>query len=240
MLPRLTLALLVAVAVPGCLSYEYEHEIWLRVDGSGTVNLTGRPALFVAFKGIGRAEDPEGTVTRQAVRQAFEQSGLTVRRVTLTRRRGHQYLFISADFKDLAQLASTPAFRDLKLALRKEGDQLRLDGRWARPRGGTGVAPGDREGLMAVRFHLPSKIYEHRNAAEGVERGNILGWRQDVAAALDGGTLDIGALMDNRSILMSTVVLFVGSILLAVALLTLAFLVIARKGRQTLEQERSP
>ena len=57
---------MLAASFRGCLAYEYEHEFWLRIDGSGTVYVTGRPALWAAFKGLGRADDPEGTATREA------------------------------------------------------------------------------------------------------------------------------------------------------------------------------
>jgi hypothetical protein len=89
---------------------------------------------------------------------------------------------------------------------------------------------------MAVRFHLPSKVYGHRRAADGVERGNILGWRQDVAAALDGGRLEFGADMDERSILSSTVMLFAGAVVLAVVLLAAALWAAVRQGRKDLER----
>jgi hypothetical protein len=89
---------------------------------------------------------------------------------------------------------------------------------------------------MAVRFHLPSKIYSHRNAADGVERGNILGWRQEVGAALTGGRLEFGALMDERSILFSTVLLFAGAVALAVVLLVAGLWAAIRRGRRDLEQ----
>ena len=49
---RLALTLLAAAALRGCVAYEYEHEFWIRVDGSGTVNVTGRPELWTAFKGV--------------------------------------------------------------------------------------------------------------------------------------------------------------------------------------------
>ena len=52
------------------------------------------------------------------------------------------------------------------------------------------LVPGD----YRVRFHLPSRVYGHHNAADGVERGNILAWRQGVGAALDGGRLAIAAI----------------------------------------------
>jgi hypothetical protein len=238
MVPRLAVGLLLAITLPGCLTYEYEHEFWLRVDGSGTVNVTGRPALWTAFKGLGDPRDPEGTATKEAVRELFERSGLRVKRVTLTRRGGQPYLFVSADFTDLSRLSYTPAFPDLRVALHADEGRLRLEGRWQRPLDAPDVErtfPDDRQGLMAVRFHLPSKVYGHRNATDGVERGNILGWRQEVGAALDGRRLDLGAVMDERSILFSTVVLFAGAVILAVALLGLAFWAVVRRGRRDLE-----
>ena len=236
MLPRLAAALLLAAALRGCLTYEYEHEFWLRVDGSGTVNVTGRPALWTAFKGLGRPEDPEGTATMESARALFERSGLRVKRVTLTRRRGQSYLFVSADFADVGRLSYTPAFPDLRLSLWREGGRLQLEGSWQRPLDTPEIGGRDRDGLMAVRFHLPSKVYSHRNAAEGVERGNILAWRQDTAAALDGGRLDLGAEMDERSILVSTVLLFAGAVVLAVLLLALGLWAIVRRGRRDLQR----
>ncbi len=223
---RLALTLLAALALRGCVAYEYEHEFWIRVDGSGTVNVTGRPELWTAFKGMAVPEEEDAA--RAAARQVFEASGLRVRRVTITSRGGRSYLFVSADFDDVNRLAGTLAFPDLRLALHPEGERLRLDGTWSPPPAPRG-APAD-DGQLAVRFHLPSKIYEHRNAMEGVERGNIVGWRQDVRAALAGGRLDVGALIDRRSILVSTIGLFAVSIAVALAMLAGLILWVRRRG----------
>jgi hypothetical protein len=222
---RLALTLLAAAALRGCVAYEYEHEVWIRVDGSGTVNVTGRPELWTAFKGIALPADEDAA--RDAARRLFEASGLRVRRVTITRRGGRPYLLVSADFPDVNRLGGTAAFPDLRLALRPDGERLRLEGTWTLPpsRG----APAD-DGQMAVRFHLPSKVYEHRNAMDGVERGNIVGWRQDVRAALAGGTLDVGALIDRRSILVSTVGLFAAAIVLALSILAGLIVWVRRRG----------
>lgn len=235
MVPRLAVGLLLVFNLSGCLTYEYEHEFWLRVDGSGAVNVTGRPALWTALKAVGDPEDPDATATKEAVRELFERSGLRVKRVTLTRRGGQPYLFISAEFSDLSRLSYTPAFPDLRVALRGEEGRLHLEGRWQRPLDAPDIGGRDREGLMAVRFHLPSKVYGHRNAVDGVERGNILGWRQEVGAALDGERLDFGAVMGERSILFSTVVLFAGAVILAVILLALTLWAVIRRGRRDLE-----
>ncbi len=229
--PLAALLLLVAFEQT-CVVYEYEHEIWFRVGGAGSVNVTGRPALWTAFKGVGSAADPDGSVTREALRELFERSGLRVTRVTLTHRGGRPYLFVGADFDDVNKLAGTPAFPDLQLHVTPEGERLRLTGTWARPATAPDVGPRDHDGLMAVRFHLPAKVFEHRNAFAGVERGNIVSWRQEVAVARDGGRLEFGALMDRRSILGSTVMLFVGAIALALLLLGLGLYAALRQGRR--------
>lgn len=232
MMPRVGLALLTAIALRGCIHYEFEHEFWLHVDGSGTVNVTGRPGLWTAFKSLPLDErDPEAM--KRAVRALFETSGLQVRRVTVVRRRGHRYLFVAADFKDVNRISYTPAFPDLRVGLRHEAGLLQLDGSWQRPLEAL-AGESDGQGLVAVRFHLPSKVYSHRNAAEGIERGNILAWREDTAAALDGGRLELGADMDERSILFSTVMLFAGAVVLAVLLLAGALWAVVRRGRRDL------
>jgi hypothetical protein len=236
MLSRLAAALLLAASLNGCLTYEFEHEFWLRVDGSGSVNVTGRPALWTALKGVGSPDDPEGTASKEAVRELFESSGLRVKRVTLTRRRGQPYLFVSAEFPDVNRLSYTPAFPDLRVALVGKGGRLHLEGSWQRPLDAPDIGDRHRDGLMAVRFHVPSKVYSHKNAAEGVERGNILGWRQEVSAALAGGRLELGALMDEHSILFSTVRLFAGAVLLATVLLGVALWAAIRRGRRDLER----
>jgi hypothetical protein len=233
--PRLAAALLLVAAFRGCLTYEYEHEVWLQVDGSGTVNVTGRPALWTAFKSLPLDESgPEAM--KVAARELFERSGLEVKRVTVTKRRGHLYLFVSAEFRDVNRISYTPAFPDLRLGLRRVGGRLILDGSWQRPIEALPGGKNDREGLVAVRFHLPSKVYGHRRAADGVERGNILGWRQGTAEALDGGRLELGAEMDERSILSSTVMLFAGAVVLAVILLAVALWAVVRQGRKDLER----
>lgn len=230
---RLAAALLLALTFRGCVAYEYEHEFWLKVDGSGSVNVTGRPELWTAFKGLSLADEGNGDGLRQAARTLFERSGLRVRRVTLTTRRGRRYLFVAADFPDVNRIGGTAAFPDLRLSLRPEGDRLVLDGSWSpppRPAGPTSSA----DGLMAVRFHLPSRIYDNKNAPLGVERGNILAWRQGVGEALGGQALAFGATLDSHSILGSTVALFAAAIVGALVLLAVAFALVVRRGRRRL------
>jgi hypothetical protein len=235
MIPRLAAALLLVATFRGCVRYEYEHEFWLRVDGSGSVRVTGRPALWTAFKGLPLGDEDPAAV-KKAARALFERSGLEVRKVVVARRRGHRYLSVTADFKDVNRISYTPAFPDLRLGIRRDAGRLELDGSWQRPLEAVPGGDDARDGLMAVRLHLPSKVYSHRRAAEGLERGNILTWRQETATALDGGRIEFGAELDERSILFSTVMLFAGAVVLAVLLLAVALWVLVRRGRRDLAQ----
>ena len=228
---RLAVVLLLALSLRGCVAYEFEHEFWIRVDGSGTVNVTARPELWGAMKGV-RVSPTDEDAAGQTVRALFESSGLRVRRVTLTHRAGRPYVFVAADFTDVNRLAGTPAFPDLALSVRPEGENLRMDGRWSRPPGLPDVPLESRDGLMAVRFHLPSKVYSHRNAFAGVERGNIVAWRETVAEGLAGRPLEVGALIDRRSILRSTIGLFAIAIALALGILATVLWWVVRKGRK--------
>jgi hypothetical protein len=226
---RWAVPLLLLLSLRGCVAYEYEHEFWLKVDGGGTVYVTGRPDLWAAFKGLSASAD-EDALQRRA-RELFERSGLRVRRVDVTHRRGRAYLFVAASFDDVNALGRTPAFPDLQMQMRSEGERLRLEGTWRRP-AAYASATAESDGVMAVRFHLPSKIYEHQNAMDGVERGNIVGWRQDLAAALQGSPLGFGAIMDRRSIFYSTVGLFAAAVALGLALLALMIYIVRRKGQR--------
>lgn len=225
-------AVLLLLGLHGCTTYEYEHEFWLRVDGSGRVSVTGRPALWAAFKNLAHVEQADPASLREAARLLFEASGLEVRRVTLTHRGGQAYLSVSADFRDINKIWGTPAFPDLQATLAKDGERLRLKGSWNRPLESPDVGAADREGIAAVRFHLPSKVYEHTNASLGVERGNIVSWRQETRLALDRRPVEFGAVMDSRSILWSTVTLFAGATAAGLAILATLLYLVFRKGRK--------
>ena len=76
MAARLALVLFLAAGLGSCVRYEYEHELWLEVDGSGRLNVTGRPDLWAAFKGLPPGADEDALPQR--ARDLFERSGLRV------------------------------------------------------------------------------------------------------------------------------------------------------------------
>jgi hypothetical protein len=234
MLRHLAAVVLLAAGLEGCVTYEYEHEFRLRVDGSGTVTVTARPELWAAFKKL-PAGPGAAVVTPEQVKALFERSGLRVRQAKATRRAGHDYVYVVADFDDVNALPGSPAFPDLRIGLKRAGARLRLEGEWRKPPDAAGGPAG--EGLLAVRFHLPSKIYSHDNAALGVERGNIVTWREDLAEGLAGKPVAFGATLDDRSILLSTVVLFGAAIAIAAVILVAAVLEVRRRGRAQQKRE---
>jgi hypothetical protein len=189
-----------------------------------------------AVKNVGDPRNLDATVNEQSVGALFQipaVSNLRVRKVT---REGRPYITVAADFSDINALPGTKAFPDLQVALRREGEKLLLAGVWRRPPV-EGSAQGDDAGLMAVRFHLPSEIFEHKNAFEGVERGNILSWRQDLHRGLTGSPIDFGATMGSTSVLSATLGLFGLAILAGLSVMGAALYFFVRRGRA--EQARS-
>ena len=212
------------------MAYEFEHEFWLKTDGSGSFVVTAPPWVWNAVKNVGDAKNLDATVNEQTVGALFQIPAISNLRVRKVTRGGRPYITVAADFTDLNALPGTRAFPDLEIALRPEGERLRLFGVWRRP-AAAGSAQGDAAGLMAVRFHLPSEIFEHKNAFEGVERGNILSWRQDLRRGLGGSSLDFGATMGSTSVLRATLGLFGLAILTGLAVMGAALYFFARRGR---------
>ena len=212
------------------MAYEFEHEFWLKTDGSGSFVVTAPPWVWNAVKNVGDPKNPDATVNEQTVAALFQTPAISNLRVRKVTREGRPYITVAADFTDLNALPGTSAFPDLEIALRPEGEKLRLAGVWRRP-ASSGSAQGDDAGLMAVRFHLPSEIFEHKNAFGGVERGNILSWRQDLRRGLGGSSLDFGATMGSTSVLSATLGLFGLAILTGLAVMGAALYFFARRVR---------
>lgn len=220
--------LVLALAVRGCVTYDFDHEIWLKTDGSGSLTVTGEPWMWTAFKKVGDAKDPEGTVTPEVVRQLFEKSGVEVQNARKTTRAGHTYISVTGRFKNIVALNGTPAFPDLVVSLNREGQRMRLFGVWRRPIPSQS-ASGHDTGQMALRFHVPSKIYVHRNASLGVERGNILSWIQGVSSGASGAPIDFGATIGTESILGNTLRLFALAVFGACLVIAAALFALSRR-----------
>ena len=100
-------------------------------------------------------------------------------------------------------LRTRPAFPDLRIGLGARAGGCVLDGSWQRPlEAARSAQERPRDGLMAVRFHLPSKVYEHQNAADGRRARQHRGLAAGRRPRRSRRPLEFGADMDGRSILL--------------------------------------
>src|SRR5512145_1239209 len=84
--------------------YEYEEEIYLRLDGSATVNVNASVASLVALRGVDLPLDPKARLDRERVRALFRIPGAQPPRLTLSRRDGRRFVHVSLDVPDVRAL----------------------------------------------------------------------------------------------------------------------------------------
>lgn len=212
--------------------YEYEEDVYLRLDGSATVYLNAAVPALVALRAAPLPVDPAARLDRNAVRAYYAADGVRVAAVSLSRRQGRRYVHLRLEVDDIRRLSQVAPFAWSTYGLTQR------DGLWvytqqlaesaAKEVGDVGWR-GDE--LVAVRLHLPSRIPFHNAPSRAVERGNIVTWEQPLRARLSGQPLAIEVHMERDSILYTTLLLFGG--MAALALATLAGLVwwVRRKGR---------
>ena len=230
--------LLLAASARSCVTYEFDHEFWLNTNGSGSFIVTAPPWVWNSVKNVGDSRNIETTVTATAIADLFRNAAFSSVRVKTATRGGQPYITVAASFSDVNALIGTKAFPDLAISLRSNGERLRLFGVWRRPPN-AGTAQGDDTGRMAVRFHIPSEIFDHQNAASGVERGNILSWTQDLSAGIAGTPLDFGATLGTTSVLRATLGLFALAGAAGVGLVGFVLRFFRRKGRGTTPENRN-
>jgi len=219
--------------------YEYEEEIYLRLDGSATVNVNASVPSLVALHGVDLPLDPKARVDRARVRALFHEPGWEAPRVSLSRRDGRRFVHASIEVPDVRQLPRLPIFSWSTYAFARRGDVFeyrQLVGASAgEPVGAVGWTGSE---LVVFKMHIPSEIPYHNTPSKRVERGNIVQWEQQLTDRLNGRTLDVQVNMEPESILYATLILF-GFTVLAVAL-TFAVVLwwIVRRGRESEEFPR--
>ena len=232
-------ALLSILLAPACAGsplgrrlYEYEEEIYLNVDGTATVNVNASVASLVALRGADFSVDPVARLDRERVRAFFAGPGVTVTRVSLSRRDRRRFVHVTLDVDDIRRLSKVPPFAWSSYRLDRRDGVLEFRQVVGRSVG----KPVDEVGWTggeAVRFrvHVPSEIPFH-NSPSGVERGNILGWDQPLAERANGAPLEMEFQMEPESILYSTLLLFGGTIVAAGLAFAIAIWLFIRKGRR--------
>jgi hypothetical protein len=213
--PCAVAAALVACAITGAAcaaltqKYEYEEEIYLRLDGSATVNVNASVVSLVALRGVDLPLDPKARLDRERVRALYQVNGAPSPRLTLSRREGRRFVHVSLEVPDVRQLQRQQMFAWSTYRFDRESGAFVF-----RQRVGAAAVPlpsgiaWTGSEMIVFKMHIPSEIPYHNAPSRQTERGNILRWEQPLAARLKGEPLDVEVRMEPESILYSTLLLF--------------------------------
>jgi hypothetical protein len=220
--------------------YEYEEDLTIGIDGSGTLTINASLAALNTLRGLD--VDPlASSVDRDRIRALYQSNVVRVQSVPRPwSRHGRQFVQINLEFDDVRRLSEDAPLSWSRYELTdQDGQHL-----FRQTVGASALKPGtlknvgwDGSEIVAFRLHLPSRILEHnardleKNEPTGIHRGNILGWEQHLADRLDGKPLTIEVRMDSQSILYRTLFLFAGAFAAAVLTLVLMIWWTMRRGR---------
>jgi hypothetical protein len=238
-------AVALGVAAAACSNpfgrqYEYEEQLYLRVDGAASVVVDASIPALVALRGVPLDTSAAARLDRQEIRKILELTGCTVDNVGQPwRRKGRRFVQVRISTTDVRTLSKCGLLSWSAYTLAAADNQLRYHQVVGAP---TARDPGqvkwDGSELVAFKLHLPSRIYDHNvkllDGTNGTtERGNILTWEQTLAARRAGTPIDMDVGMDSRSILYTTLWLFGGAFLGAVVVLIFVVWWTVRRGRRT-------
>src|SRR5262249_29222176 len=90
--------------------YEYQEDIYVSLDGSATVYVTGSLAALTALHGAPFDASQRASVDRAAVVRFFSTPLTHVRRVATSRRAGRPFVHVRIDVDDIRSLGQTTPF----------------------------------------------------------------------------------------------------------------------------------
>ncbi|MFQ5790822.1 MAG: hypothetical protein ACE5JI_10140 [Acidobacteriota bacterium] len=226
----------VSAVLVSCTEYEYEEEMYLSIDGSGEVRVSGSRELLAAFHDIGKSARPE-FITEESLRHYFGSPELEIISTRRSTRNGRSYFHVRARFDDLNQLSRHPAFADRNFHWTETAAKVIVT---ANIEGGQRRRPTSglyRDGLVSLRIHLPSPVRYH-NSPAGIEPGNIIGWEQTLAAHLRGDPLAVEVHFDRRTVLSITLMIIGAALAMVVSAISLTLWSLVRAGRRQLVTEQ--
>lgn len=230
--------------------YEYEEDLTLSLDGSGTLVVNASLASLAALRGLAVPTDNTSRFERAKVRALFTSPVTEVTRVSREwRRKGRRFVQVRVKFSDIRTLHEALPFSWSRYSLAEENGRhvfTQIVGASAMKPGSLQNYGWDGSEIVAFRLHLPSKIISHnardleRNDPRPSDRGNILAWEQHLADRLDGRPVEIKVEMESQSILHRTLWLFAGAFTAAVLVLVLLIWWTFTKGRVDNSQRPTP
>ena len=220
--------------------YEYEEQVYLRVNGSATVLIDASIAALVALRNLPLDPAAPAALDRDSVRVAFAAAGCTNPRVgqpwVRSGRRFVQVQIVAPDLKTLERCGplSWSSYR-----FDRNDPEIFYEQVVGPPSSGKlGQVNWDGSELVAFKLHVPSRILHHnvKRLEDGTngtaERGNILTWEQRLSDRRAGQELRMEVRMGSESILFRTLWLFAIAAAAAVAVLAMIVMLTIRKAKR--------
>jgi hypothetical protein len=237
---RAAAAVLAGVIVIGSLGcgrglfrqYEYEEEIYLKIDGSADIVVNTSIAALAALRGAALPTDPDAQVDRDRVRALYPSPATTVTRVSRPwRRAGRRFVQVRVQTANIRALSQAAPFAWSAYRFDTKDGLFVYRQTMGAPAGAPPAHAGwDGSEVVAVRMHIPAKIRYHNAPSKEVERGNIVEWEQPLRDRLAGKPIDIEVRMETESILARTLLIFGISAAAALSLLAVIVLWVRRAG----------
>jgi hypothetical protein len=231
---KLSLLTLLAVGIlNSCSRHAYEEEYDLEVDGSGEIRISGLQELVFALHELGTPNDSR-PISVDLVRRRFDSPELRVIEISQSNHEGRSFLHLRARFDDLNQLSGHQVLNRRHFRLDESREHLTLTAdipRGLGPRNDRNTLP--KEGSIVFRAHFPSPVQSH-NSPTGVERGNVITWKESLVEFDRGGNLHLEAHFARRTVFEQTLILLGASVALVILLIAGSVFVIYRKGRRQL------
>jgi hypothetical protein len=139
--------------------YEYEEDVYLRLDGSATVYVNASVPALVALRDAPLPLDAAARLDRNAVRAFYEGPGIRVASVSLSRREGRRYVHLRVEADDIRTLSAVQPFAWSAYGLApKDGVLVFTQQMTAAAGKNAGNVGWQGDELVAVRLHLPSRV----------------------------------------------------------------------------------
>ena len=235
------LALLaIGCSTPFGKKYEYEEQLYLRVNGSATVLIDASIAALVALRNLPLDPAAPAGVDRDRVRAAFATAGCNNPRVGQPWvRSGRRFVQVQIEAPDLQALERCGPLSWSSYRFERHDPEISYEQVVGAPTAGKlGEVNWDGSELVAFKVHVPSRILHHNvkrleDGANGTAaRGNILTWEQRLSDRRAGQELRMEVRMGSESILFRTLWLFGIAAVGAVAVLALLVTLTIRKAKR--------
>jgi hypothetical protein len=235
---------------PLSTEYEYEEDLTVALDGSGTLIVNASIPALALLRGLPLNTElsARGDQLKNQIRDLYASEFTRVGRIGNWTRHGRRYVGIHLTVSDVRALPKVAPFAWARYELREDGEQAVFRQTLSKPSAPSGaLAKAGLTGneIVAFRLHLPARIrhqnshYLDRPDSRPASRGNILIWEQRLGQRLEGQpiayaedrTPDVMEVrMDRQSILYRTLWLFGLAFLAALLVIALLIWLTMRRG----------